>query len=75
MGHGLRLDYTAYAKRGFVLGIALLLLGVLGSAVGPSAVGELPGWERALFFDLMWLGILLGMFSVFGFGIVLPLTE
>lgn len=75
MGHGMGLDYTTYAKRGFALGVVLLVTGILGSAVGPDVVGTLPSWERTMFFDFMWIGILLGMFSVFGFGIVLPLTE
>ena len=75
MGHGMRLDYGTYAKRGLVLGVALLVIGVIGSAVGPDIVGPLPNWERTILFDFMWMGILIGVFSVFGFGIVLPLTD
>lgn len=75
MGHGLGLDYATYAKRGFVIGVALFLVGALGSAVGPSVMGQLPGWERTALFDAMILGIATGFFSVFGFGIFLPLTD
>lgn len=75
MGHGMRLDYAKYAKRGFVFGVALLVIGALGSSIGPSVIGPLPNWERTVLFDFMWMGILIGFFSVFGFGIVLPLTD
>lgn len=75
MGHDMRLDYPKYTKRGFTLGVVLLLLGVFGSAVGPDIAGPLPGWERTVLFDFMWMGILIGFCSVFGFGVVLPLTE
>jgi len=71
----MRLDYGTYAKRGLVLGVALLVIGVIGSAVGSDIVGPLPNWERTILFDFMWMGILIGVFSVFGFGIVLPLTD
>ncbi|WP_248906116.1 DUF7860 family protein [Halocatena marina] len=75
MGHNMRLDYETYAKRGFVLGVALLAIGSIGSVMGPSIAGPLPSWERTAFFDLMWIGIATGFFSVFGFGIALPLTD
>lgn len=75
MGHGMRLDYATYTKRGFALGVALLVMGVLGSAIVPDLAGPLPGWERTILFDCMWMGILIGFCSVFGFGVVLPLTE
>ncbi|MCD2200719.1 MULTISPECIES: DUF7860 family protein [unclassified Halobacterium] len=75
MGHNMRLDYAKYAKRGFLLGLGLFLLGALGATAGPSLAGELPGWERTVLFDSMVLGIAVGFFSVFGFGIFLPLTD
>ncbi|QAU14579.1 hypothetical protein EKH57_17680 (plasmid) [Halorubrum sp. BOL3-1] len=71
----MRLDYRTYAKRGLALGVGLLVIGVIGSVVGPDIVGPLPDWERTILFDFMWMGILIGMFSVFGFGIFLPLTD
>ncbi|MFC7189847.1 hypothetical protein ACFQL7_08235 [Halocatena marina] len=41
MGHNMRLDYETYAKRGFVLGVALLAIGSIGSVMGPSIAGPL----------------------------------
>jgi len=75
MGHNMRLDYAKYTKRGFLLGLGLFLLGALGATVGPSLVGELPRWEHTVLFDSMVIGIAVGFFSVFGFGIFLPLTD
>ncbi|MFB6121623.1 MAG: hypothetical protein ABEJ68_10955 [Halobacteriaceae archaeon] len=75
MGHGMRLDYGLYAKRGLALGIGLLVVGLLGNALGPVVVGSLPAVEETVLSDLMGLGILVGFASVFGFGILLPLTE
>lgn len=75
MGHDMRLDYGKYTKRGFVSGVLLLLVGVLGNALGPGLLGPLPGWEETLLIDMMIGGILIGFCSVIVFGIVLPLTE
>jgi len=75
MGHNLRLDYATYAKRGFFLGLALLVIGAIGESILPSVTGSLPGWEDALFFYCMTGGIIVGFFAVFGFGIFLPLTD
>lgn len=75
MGHNMRLDYATYTKRGFLLGVALFLLGAIGTAAGPSLIGQLPGWEQTALFDSMVIGIATGFFSVFGFGIFLPLTD
>ncbi|WP_254533748.1 hypothetical protein [Natrinema gelatinilyticum] len=74
MGHNMGLDYATYAKRGFLLGLALFLFGALGAIVA-SRIGPFPGWERTLLSDSMILGFSLGFISVFGFGIVLPLTD
>ena len=69
------LDYPKLTKRGFGLGLALLVIGVLGEAALPALVGPLPGWEEMLFFDLEVIGVLLILLSPFVFGIFLPLTE
>lgn len=74
MGHNMGLDYATYAKRGFLLGLGLFLLGALGAAI-TSGMGDIPGWEETLLFDSMVFGIAIGFFSVFGFGIALPLTD
>lgn len=75
MGHNSGLDYGAYTKRGFFLGLALLVVGALGEALLPSVTGPLPGWEETLFFYCMTGGVLIGFVAVFGFGIFLPLTD
>ncbi|WP_436928106.1 DUF7860 family protein [Halosimplex amylolyticum] len=68
-------DYPSLAKTGFLLGIALFVLGAGGELVGTAVFGGIPGWEQTLFFDMEVLGILLGLFSPLVFGIVLPLVE
>lgn len=75
MSHGMRLDYAMYAKRGFIFGVAPRYYRDDRKFGGPSVAGPLPDWERTILFDFMWLGILIGFFSVFGFGIFLPLTD
>jgi hydrogenase/urease accessory protein HupE len=68
-------DQAALTKYGFLLAVAMFATGVLGEALLPLVVGQLPGWEHALFTDLEALGILLALVSVFGFGIAWPLLE
>ena len=68
-------DHARLMKAGFALGVCLFALGVVGSAIGPAVVGPLPGWERTLLVEGEVAGILVAFVSVFGFGIVLPLTE
>ena len=74
MGHSMGIDYATYAKRGFLLGLALFVLGGLGATVA-SGMSQFPSWEETLLFGSMISGFALGFFSVFGFGIVLPLTD
>jgi len=59
MGHGLRLDYAKHAKRGFVFGVVRLIIGAIGSPMGPNIVWQLPDWEQTVLFDFMWIGILI----------------
>jgi hypothetical protein len=69
------LDYAAWTKRGFGLGVALFALGAIGGLAGPALFGSLPGWERTLLFDMEVVGTALALLSPFVFGIALPLTE
>ncbi|EMA02746.1 hypothetical protein C439_09195 [Haloferax mediterranei ATCC 33500] len=63
-------------KTGVSLGLVLFLFGAIGAKAALAMTGgHIPGWERTLFFDAEWLGILLVLFSPIIFGIVLPLTE
>jgi len=72
--HG-ELDHAFLAKAGFLFGLALFAIGGGGELLGHAMYGSLPAWETTLFFDLEVLGLLIGFFSPFIFGIFLPLTE
>ena len=68
-------DYARNAKLGFLAGLALWMLGVLGGMVGPAVFGPLPAWETMLLTDAEVLGVLVGLLSPLVFGVVLPLVE
>lgn len=68
-------DYAVLAKRGFLLGVGLFLLGVAGEVGGHAVLGTLPAWGDTLLVDMELLGILIGLFSPLVFGVLLPLTE
>jgi uncharacterized membrane protein YeaQ/YmgE (transglycosylase-associated protein family) len=69
------MDYQTYAKGGFLFGLALLIVGVVGSAVGHMLFESIPAWESALFVGAEFAGLTIGLFSPIVFGIVLPLIE
>ena len=69
------LDYPALTKGGFLLGLGLLVLGAAGELLGHMFVGQLPGWEHTLFTFAEGGGLIIGFFSVWIFGVILPLTE
>jgi len=69
------IDHARYAKLGFLLGLGLFALGGGGEIVGHSVLGGIPEWESALLFDIEVIGLLVGFFSPFVFGIALPLIE
>jgi len=69
------LDHATMAKRGFLLGVGLFVVGALGETVGQAVAGPLPGWEQLLLTNMEAFGILIGLLSPLVFGIVLPLTE
>ena len=75
MGQYRNLDYADWTKRGFLLGVGLLALGALGELLGHAFFGPLPAWEDTLFTSAEVVGILVGFFSVWVFGVILPLTE
>ncbi|WP_336337793.1 DUF7860 family protein [Haloarcula brevis] len=68
-------DYATLAKRGFMLGAGLFLLGIAGEVAGGAVLGTLPAWGDTLLVDMELLGILVGLLSPLVFGVVLPLTE
>jgi len=68
-------DYATYAKRGFLVGVGLFVVGALGEAVGHAALGTLPSWNDALLTNMEAFGIVIALLAPLVFGIVLPLTE
>ena len=68
-------NYEWVTKRGCGLGVFLFSFGVIGMIFGPSVLGSLPSWEETLFVGSGAAGILIAFFSLFVFGIALPLTE
>lgn len=75
MGRYGTVDYPTLTKRGFLLGLGLLLFGAGGELLGHAFFGDLPAWENTLFVYAEGVGILVGVISVLVFGIALPLTE
>ncbi|SEW13983.1 DUF7860 family protein [Natrinema salifodinae] len=75
MAHYSSSDYPRLTKTGFFLGLALFVIGAGSELVGHALFGSLPQWENTLFFALTIVGFLIGFFSPFVFGILLPLTE
>jgi len=69
------MNHAQLAKRGFLLGVGLFVLGALGELGGHALLGTLPAWGNTLLVDMEALGILLALFSPLIFGIVLPLVE
>ncbi|MFB6120017.1 MAG: hypothetical protein ABEJ68_02740 [Halobacteriaceae archaeon] len=68
-------DYALLAKRGFLVGATLLLVGAGGEILGHALYGSLPAWESTLFTDMEILGILIGLFAPFVFGVAAPLMD
>lgn len=75
MGRNATLDYAFLTKAGFSLGVALLALGATGELVGHTVFGAIPAWEHTLFTAAEALGILVAFFSIWIFGVALPLLE
>ena len=69
------LDYAFLTKAGFLLGLGLFVLGGGGEFLGHALYGPLPAWVDTLLFDLEAVGLVIGFFSPFIFGIFLPLTR
>lgn len=66
-------DYGTWAKRGTLLGAAMFLVGAVGTAAaGPAG---LPAWSGTVFTDLIGLGIVVALASMFVVGVALPLVK
>ena len=75
MGQYRNVDHATLAKRGFLLGVALFTVGVVGEVGGHALLGTLPALVNTLLVDMEAIGILLALFSPLVFGIVMPLIE
>lgn len=60
---------------GFLLGLALFLVGAAGEWAADVQPLTVQSWEEALLLDLEAVGVLLFLLSPFVFGVLLPLTE
>lgn len=63
------------AKAGFLLGVALVLVGASGELAIQSHLLQVQLWVETLLFDIEVVGIPIFVLSPFVFGIVLPLIR
>ena len=75
MGRYGSLDYPRLAKRSFLFGFSLFLVGLVGQIALPALLDAPPAWELTLLLDLKALGVVVAFFCPLLFGVVLPLTE
>jgi len=69
------LDHAFLAKAGFLVGLGLFVFGVGGELLGHSVLHNLPAWEYTLFGYAEIVGLVIGFFSPWVFGVALPLLE
>lgn len=78
MSHGRRsrgLDHARIAKTGFIAGIALFVVGVVGELLGHALLSSMPPTADQALLALEILGVLVGFLVPIVFGAVLPLVE
>ena len=78
MSHSRRsrnMDYARTAKAGFVGGLALFVIGVVGELAGHAVLASMPPTAEQGLFAVEVLGVLVGFFVPVVFGTILPLTE
>lgn len=69
------INYERYTKRGFLLGLGLFSIGVVGELAIHLGGVEASALLEALLFDAEIAGLLLMFFVPVIFGVILPLTE
>ena len=69
------MDYARIAKAGFVGGLALFVIGVVGELAGHAVLASMPPTAEQGLFAMEVLGVAVGFFVPVVFGAVLPLTE
>ena len=78
MSHSRRshnMDYARIAKAGFVGGLVLFVIGVVGELVGHAVLASMPPTEEQSLFAVEVLGVLVGFLVPVVFGALVPLTE
>ncbi|WP_330631341.1 DUF7860 family protein [Halocatena halophila] len=75
MTHGSTVNHELLVKLGFSVGVGLFVLGAAGQGLLPAITGPLPSWEQSLLLGAEEVGLVVGFFSPFVFGILLPLIE
>lgn len=68
-------SYGQLAKGGFLLGLAMLIIGAGGEVAIHSHLVSLADWVDVLLFDVEVVGVLVFLLSPFVFGIFLPLVD
>lgn len=68
-------DYARIAKTGFLAGIALFAVGVVGELAGHALIASMPPSAEQALFALEVIGVAVGFLIPIVFGAVLPLTE
>lgn len=69
------IDYPAYAKGGFLLGLAMFAIAVLSELVIHLGDVQVAAWTATLLLDAGLAGIAVMLLAPIIFGVVMPLTE
>ena len=69
------LDYAKIAKTGFLAGVGLFAVGVIGELAGHSLASSLPETIESALLTAEILGVVVAFFIPIVFGAVLPLME
>ena len=69
------LDHARIAKTGFLAGVGLFAVGVIGEFAGHSLVSSLPETIESALLTAEILGVAVAFFFPVVFGAVLPLVE
>lgn len=69
------IDYSTYAKGGFLLGLAAFAIAVLGELVIHLGDVQVAAWTGTLLLDAGLAGIVVMLLAPMIFGVVMPLTE
>ena len=69
------IDYSSYAKSGFLFGFALFAVAAIGEVVIHVGDLQVAAWIATVLLDAGLAGILVMLLAPAIFGVVMPLTE